>query len=130
MVMDIDMRHGSNIAVRCVCVLGGGVRVGVGLGARGIRVAGAFTNMDKLNVSISNYIHQNALDEITHPFPKFNSCTFEVCKWISNITPHTFRGLGLHTHAKIKVNPVCKVKYTESPAYGFSFLYQLYAMAA
>ena len=27
----------------------------------------------------------NALDEITYPFPKFNSYTVEVWEWISNL---------------------------------------------
>ena len=33
---------------------------------------------------ISNYIHYKVWDEITYPFPNFNSATIEVWEWISN----------------------------------------------
>ena len=36
---------------------------------------------------ISNYIHYKVWDEITYPFPNFNSCTVEVWEWISNFIP-------------------------------------------
>ena len=37
---------------------------------------------------ISNCIHYKAWDEITYPFPNFNSATVEVWEWISNFIPH------------------------------------------
>ena len=37
---------------------------------------------------ISNYTHHKVWDEITYPFPNFNSCTVEVWEWISNIISH------------------------------------------
>ena len=37
---------------------------------------------------ISNYIHYKVWDEITYPFPNFNSCTIEVWEWIGNFIPH------------------------------------------
>ena len=37
---------------------------------------------------ISNHIHYNAWDEMTHPFPNFNGTTVEVWEWISNFIPH------------------------------------------
>ena len=116
-----------HIAVWCVCVCVGGGGGGGGLvwWLGGFGWLGLLLKWINLNVSISNHIHQNVWDEITYPFPKFNSCTFEVCKWISNITNHTLRGLGLHTHARIKDNPACQLKYTESHEYGFSFSYQI-----
>ena len=33
---------------------------------------------------ISHYFHYKVWDEITYPFPKFNSCTSEVWEWRSN----------------------------------------------
>ena len=33
---------------------------------------------------IDNHLHGKVLNEITHPFPKFNGCTVEVYEWISN----------------------------------------------
>ena len=36
------------------------------------------------NPSMDKYIHYNAWDEITHPFPDFND-------WISNFIPHFTR---------------------------------------
>ena len=35
----------------------------------------------------SNYIHHKMWDEITYPFPNFNSEAVEVWEWISNFTP-------------------------------------------
>ena len=40
---------------------------------------------------ISNHIHYKMWDEITYPFPNFNSCTVEVWEWISNFIPHFIR---------------------------------------
>ena len=37
---------------------------------------------------ISNYRPSTVWDEITNPFPNFNSTTFEVREWMSNIIPH------------------------------------------
>ena len=41
-----------------------------------------------LNPSISNFIHHKVWDEITNPFPNFNSATVEVWEWISNLISH------------------------------------------
>ena len=38
---------------------------------------------------VSNHIHYQVWDEITYPFPNFNSCTVEVWEWISNFIPHS-----------------------------------------
>ena len=35
-----------------------------------------------------NYTHFKLWDEITYPFPNFNSFTIEVWEWISNFIPH------------------------------------------
>ena len=35
-------------------------------------------------ITNSNYIHYNVWDDITYPFPNFNSGAVEVWKWISN----------------------------------------------
>ena len=40
---------------------------------------------------INNYKHHTLWDEITYPFPNFNSCTVEVWEWISNFIPHLAR---------------------------------------
>ena len=53
---------------------------------------------------ISNYIHHNMWNEITYPFPNFNSAIVEVCEWISN-SSHSLPGMGLLIHAGIRVNP-------------------------
>ena len=37
---------------------------------------------------ISNYIHYQVWDEITYPFPNFNSTTVEVWEWKRNFIPH------------------------------------------
>ena len=37
---------------------------------------------------ISDYTHFKVWNEITYPFPNFNSCTIEVWEWISNFIPH------------------------------------------
>ena len=37
---------------------------------------------------ISNYIHYNTWDEITYPFPNFNSAAIEIWEWISNSIQH------------------------------------------
>ena len=37
---------------------------------------------------ISNHMPSKVWDEITYPFPIFNSCTVEVWEWISNFIPH------------------------------------------
>ena len=37
---------------------------------------------------ICNYIHYKVWDEITHPFPNFNSATIDIWEWISNSIPH------------------------------------------
>ena len=34
-------------------------------------------------------------DEITYPFPNFNSCTVEVWEWVSKFTPHFSEHMGL-----------------------------------
>ena len=34
---------------------------------------------------ISNYICYQMRDEISYPFPKFNGCTVEIWKWMSNL---------------------------------------------
>ena len=49
---------------------------------------------------ISNDIHHYVWDEITYPFPNFNSTTVEVWEWISNFIPH-FTGCVI---AGIKIN--------------------------
>ena len=36
---------------------------------------------------ISNHMPSKMWDEITYPFPNFNSCTVEVWEWISNFIP-------------------------------------------
>ena len=36
-------------------------------------------------------IHYNVWDEITGPFPNFNSATIEVLEWICNFIPHFTR---------------------------------------
>ena len=41
-----------------------------------------------LSAWISNYIHYKMWDEITHPFPNFNSANVEVWEWISSFIPH------------------------------------------
>ena len=41
-----------------------------------------------LPARISNSIHYKAWDEITYPFPNFNSTTGEVWEWMSNFIPH------------------------------------------
>ena len=41
---------------------------------------------------------------ITYPFPKFNSATVEISKWISNSFPH-YTGIWLLFHAEIWINP-------------------------
>ena len=37
---------------------------------------------------ISNHMHNKVWDEITNPFPNFNSCTIGVWEGISNFIPH------------------------------------------
>ena len=37
---------------------------------------------------ISNHMARKVWDEITYPFPNFNSCTVEVWEWISHFIPH------------------------------------------
>ena len=37
---------------------------------------------------ISNHMPSKVWNEITYPFPNFNSCTIEVWEWISNFIPH------------------------------------------
>ena len=37
---------------------------------------------------INNHIHYKVWDEITYPFPNFNSATVEVWEWISNLIAH------------------------------------------
>ena len=37
---------------------------------------------------ISNHMPSKVWDEISYPFPNFNSCTVEVWEWISNFIPH------------------------------------------
>ena len=66
-----------------------------------------FTNM----AWITNYIHYKVWDEITHPFPNFNSKAVEVCEWMSYFIPHFtvpviiypcftwFRRLWFHWHS-------------------------------
>ena len=36
---------------------------------------------------ISDYIHYKVWDEITYPFPNFNSGTVEVWEWMNNFNP-------------------------------------------
>ena len=36
---------------------------------------------------ISNHMHSKMGDEITYPFPNFNSCAVEVLQWVSNFIP-------------------------------------------
>ena len=36
---------------------------------------------------ISNHMHGKVWNEITHPFPNFNSATIEVWRWMSNFIP-------------------------------------------
>ena len=48
-------------------------------------------------VSILSWITNNMLykvqDEITYPFPNFNSTTDEVREWLSNLIPHFITGV-------------------------------------
>ena len=37
---------------------------------------------------INHHIPCKVWDKITHPFPSFNGCTFQVSEWISNFIPH------------------------------------------
>ena len=37
---------------------------------------------------ISSYVSSKVWDEITYPFPNFNSCTIEVWEWICNFISH------------------------------------------
>ena len=65
---------------------------------------------------VSNYIHYKVYNEITYPFPNFNSATIEAYEWISNFIPHftghmitysclsqVIRHLMIHSH----INPCC-----------------------
>ena len=49
-----------------------------------------FINMDLILIPawISNYIHYKVWDEITYPFPNFNSAAVEVWEWTSSFIPH------------------------------------------
>ena len=40
-----------------------------------------------IHVLYSHYIHYKVWDEITNPFPNYNSATIEIWKWISNFIP-------------------------------------------
>ena len=40
------------------------------------------------NPRISNYIHHNVWNKNTYTFPNLNSCTVEICEWISYFIPH------------------------------------------
>ena len=46
-----------------------------------------------LNGRISNHVPSEVWDEITYPFPNFNSATVEVWGWISNFIPHFIMGV-------------------------------------
>ena len=50
--------------------------------------APSLTAINLLPAQISNYILYDVWNEITCPFPNFNSATFEVLEWISNFIPH------------------------------------------
>ena len=52
---------------------------------------------------ISNHIYYKVWDEITYPFPNFNSVTIEVGNG-EEISSHTLLGVWLLIHAGIKVN--------------------------
>ena len=52
---------------------------------------------------ICNGIHHKVWDEITYPFPNFNSATIEVGEWIYNLIPD-FAG-NVIIYAGISVNP-------------------------
>ena len=64
-----------------------------------------FNNMDLflIRVWISNYIHQNMWDEITHSFPNFKGAAFKVWEWISN-SSHTLVGMWILIHNLIHVS--------------------------
>ena len=49
-------------------------------------------------VGISNYIHYEVWDEITHPFPNFKGCTVEV--WEGIISPQTLLGMCFLIHVR------------------------------
>ena len=51
-------------------------------------------------------------DEITYPFPNFNSCTIEVWEWISNFIPH-FTGYVI-TQKQISVKFQTKYEHFNS----------------
>ena len=53
---------------------------------------------------MSNYIHYKVWDEITNPFPNYNSGTTEVWELISNFI-HTKLGMWWLIHDRIKFNP-------------------------
>ena len=43
---------------------------------------------NKLPAWISNHMPSKVWDQITYPFPNFNSWAVEVWEWISNVIPH------------------------------------------
>ena len=46
-------------------------------------------NMEpRIPVWLSNSLASKVWDEITYPFPNFNSCTIKIWEWISNLIPH------------------------------------------
>ena len=46
--------------------------------------------------SISLHILSKVWDEIIHPFPNVNGCTFEVWEWISNFIPHLIVDVNIY----------------------------------
>ena len=45
-------------------------------------------NLSLIPTWINNRVHHKARDDITYPFPNFNSTTVEVWEWISSPMPH------------------------------------------
>ena len=49
----------------------------------------------------SNYIHHKVRNEITYPFPHFNSGVLGVCKWMTNLF-NTWMGIIIHAGIKVQ----------------------------
>ena len=44
--------------------------------------------LTSISAWVSNHMSNKLWDEVTYPFPNFNSCTVEVLEWIDNFIPH------------------------------------------
>ena len=65
---------------------------------------------------ISNYIHNNAWDEITYPFLNFNGAIVEDYEWISN-----YQACNYLSMLGLKLNRVSKSGYSGLPIHRNSF---------